>query len=242
MRARSSPRCSTRSSARSRPTVSRSRRRRRSPGRRSGPRQSGPRDSHRRPGAPATTPSASPTRVALQDDQRGVVQRLVGGRRVGVRLHPRGDPRAERGAVADDERGVVAGVDDRAHRGVEAGQELLAGLPAGHPVGEVALQPRRHAADVARDRVVVAAHLEVARRDLLEPVELRSGAGPGPRRSVRRSGAYARGWRRRPRRGARRRAPSPRPRPGRGRGRSGRRPGGRCRARRRRWRGSGRGA
>ena len=81
--------------------------------------------------------------------------------------------------MADDERRVVAGVDDRADGRVEAGEELLAGLAAGHPVREVALEPRRDGADVAGDRVVVGAHLEVARLDLLEPVELREREAAG---------------------------------------------------------------
>ena len=72
---------------------------------------------------PATTPSASRRRVALEHDQGGVVERLGGrGRRVGVGLHPRGDPRPQGRAVADDQRGVVAGVDDACVRRRRSGR------------------------------------------------------------------------------------------------------------------------
>ena len=86
--------------------------------------------------------------------------------------------------MADDEGRVVAGVDDGADGCVEAGEELLAGLAAGHPVGEVALEPGGDGPDVAGDGVVVGAHLELAGLDLLEAFELgeRQAAVLGGRR------------------------------------------------------------
>jgi len=91
--------------------------------------------------------------------------------------------------VADDEYGVVAGVvagtEDAADRCVVAGEELVAGLATGHPPVEVALDPGGHGVDVAGDRVMVLAHLEVAGLDLLQAVDdhgregARRGSGGG---------------------------------------------------------------
>ena len=85
--------------------------------------------------------------------------------------------------MADDECRLMASLDDRADRRVEAREELLARLAAGHAAREVALEPRRDGADVTGDGVVVGGHLEVAGLDLLEPVELRqpepAGLGRG---------------------------------------------------------------
>ena len=92
-----------------------------------------------------------------------------------MRLHPGGDPRAQRGAVGDDQCGLVPDLHDAAYGGVVPLQELEPRLRARHPVGEVALEPGGNAADVAGDRVVVVAHLEVAGLDLLEAGELDQG-------------------------------------------------------------------
>ncbi len=114
-------------------------------------------------------------RVSLEDDQGGVVEGLGGCRGALVGQHPRRGPRPERRTVADDQRSAVAGVEDAADCGVVAGEELVAGLASRHPAVELALDPGGDGVDVAGDRVVVVAHLEVARLDLLQPLDEHRG-------------------------------------------------------------------